>query len=37
VAAANKTLGEQEEIKRFRLVSDECTSQSGELFVSLKK
>lgn len=32
----NKTLGEFEEIKRFRLVSDEWTPQSGELSPTLK-
>jgi len=36
VAAINKTLGEHEEIKRFRLVSDEWTPQSGELSPTLK-
>ncbi len=36
VAAINKTLGEYEEIKRFRLVSDEWTPQSGELSPTLK-
>lgn len=36
VAEINKTLGEHEEIKRFRLVSDEWTSQSGELSPTLK-
>ncbi|HET6556360.1 MAG TPA: long-chain fatty acid--CoA ligase [Prolixibacteraceae bacterium] len=36
VAGINKTLGEHEEIKRFRLVSDEWTPQSGELSPTLK-
>ena len=36
VQAINKTLGEHEEIKRFRLVSDEWTPQSGELSPTLK-
>jgi long-chain acyl-CoA synthetase len=36
VAAINKTLGEHEEIKRFRLVNDEWTPQSGELSPTLK-
>ncbi|MBW8331393.1 MAG: long-chain fatty acid--CoA ligase [Prolixibacteraceae bacterium] len=36
VAAINKTLGEHEEIKRFRLVSDEWTPQTGELSPTLK-
>lgn len=36
VADINKTLGEHEEIKRFRLVSDEWTPQSGELSPTLK-
>ena len=36
VAEINKTLGEFEEIKRFRLVSDEWTTQSGELSPTLK-
>src|SRR5512133_2101397 len=36
VAAINKTLGEHEEIKRFRLVSEEWTPQSGELSPTLK-
>lgn len=36
VAAINKTLGEHEEIKRFRLVADEWTPQSGELSPTLK-
>ena len=36
VAAINKTLGEHEEIKRFRLVSDEWTPQTGELSQTLK-
>ena len=36
VEEINKTLGEFEEIKRFRLVSDEWTPQSGELSPTLK-
>lgn len=36
VSAINKTLGEHEEIKRFRLVSEEWTPQSGELSPTLK-
>jgi long-chain acyl-CoA synthetase len=36
VVAINKTLGEHEEIKRFRLVSDEWTPQTGELSPTLK-
>ena len=36
VVAINKTLGEHEEIKRFRLVYDEWTPQSGELSPTLK-
>jgi long-chain acyl-CoA synthetase len=36
VVAINKTLGEHEEIKRFRLVADEWTPQSGELSPTLK-
>jgi len=36
VAAINKTLGEHEEIKRFRLVADEWTPQTGELSPTLK-
>ncbi len=36
VIALNKTLGEHEEIKRFRLVSNEWTPQSGELSPTLK-
>jgi len=36
VAEINKTLGEHEEIKRFRLVSDDWTPQSGELSPTLK-
>ena len=36
VVAINKTLGEHEEIKRFRLVIDEWTPQSGELSPTLK-
>ena len=36
VATINKTLGEHEEIKRFRLVSEEWTPQSGELSQTLK-
>lgn len=36
VNSINKTLGEHEEIKRFRLVSDEWTPQSGELSPTLK-
>jgi len=36
VNAINKTLGEHEEIKRFRLVSDEWTPQKGQLSPTLK-
>ena len=36
VVAINKTMGEHEEIKRFRLVVDEWTPQSGELSPTLK-
>lgn len=36
VQAINKTLGEHEEIKRFRLVCEEWTPQSGELSPTLK-
>jgi len=36
VVAINKTLGEHEEIKRFRLVNEEWTPQSGELSPTLK-
>jgi long-chain acyl-CoA synthetase len=36
VIAINKTLGEFEEIKRFRLVADEWTPQTGELSPTLK-
>ncbi len=36
VTAINKTLGEHEEIKRFRLVNDEWTPQTGELSPTLK-
>ena len=36
VNAINKTLGEHEEIKRFRLVCDEWTPQTGELSPTLK-
>ncbi len=36
VSAINKTLGEHEEIKRYRLVLDEWTPQSGELSPTLK-
>lgn len=36
VLAINKTMGEHEEIKRFRLVADEWTPQSGELSPTLK-
>ncbi len=36
VVAINKTLGEHEEIKRFRLVSEEWTPQTGELSPTLK-
>ena len=36
VLSINKTLGEHEEIKRFRLVADEWTPQSGELSPTLK-
>ncbi|KOH42898.1 AMP-dependent synthetase/ligase [Sunxiuqinia dokdonensis] len=36
VAVINKTLGQHEEIKRFRLVCEEWTPQSGELSPTLK-
>ena len=36
VIAINKTLGEHEEIKRFRLVCEEWTPQTGELSPTLK-
>ena len=36
VAAINKTLGQHEEIKRFRLVCEEWTPQTGELSPTLK-
>ncbi len=36
VQAINKTLGEHEEIKRFRLVCEEWTPQTGELSPTLK-
>lgn len=36
VKEVNKTLGQHEEIKRFRLVSDTWSSQSGELSQTLK-
>ncbi|HZL10931.1 MAG TPA: long-chain fatty acid--CoA ligase [Prolixibacteraceae bacterium] len=36
ITAINKTMGEHEEIKRFRLVSDEWTPQTGELSPTLK-
>ncbi|MEI6275885.1 MAG: long-chain fatty acid--CoA ligase [Prolixibacteraceae bacterium] len=36
VKEINKTLGQHEEIKRFRLVSDTWTAQSGELSQTLK-
>ncbi len=36
VVAINKTLGEHEEIKRFRLVSEEWAPQTGELSPTLK-
>lgn len=36
VVAINKTLGDHEEIKRFRLVAEEWTPQSGELSPTLK-
>lgn len=36
VVAINKTLGEHEEIKRFRLVGEEWTPQTGELSPTLK-
>ncbi|MBA4408583.1 MAG: long-chain fatty acid--CoA ligase [Bacteroidota bacterium] len=36
VTAINKTMGEHEEIKRFRLVCDEWTPQTGELSQTLK-
>ncbi|HKJ42088.1 MAG TPA: long-chain fatty acid--CoA ligase [Sunxiuqinia sp.] len=36
VSACNKTLGQHEEIKRFRLVCEEWSQQSGELSPTLK-
>ncbi len=36
VAVINKTLGQHEEIKRFRLVCEEWTPQTGELSPTLK-
>lgn len=36
VKEINKTLGQHEEIKRFRLVADSWTAQSGELSQTLK-
>jgi len=36
VAVINKTLGEHEEIKRFQLVCEEWSAQSGELSPTLK-
>jgi long-chain acyl-CoA synthetase len=36
VKEVNKTLGEHEQIKRFRLVTEEWTPQSGELSPTLK-
>ncbi|HEX7584356.1 MAG TPA: hypothetical protein VF373_06670, partial [Prolixibacteraceae bacterium] len=36
VSVINKTMGEHEEIKRFRLVYDEWTPQTGELSQTLK-
>lgn len=36
VAAINKSLGQHEEIKRFRLVCEEWTPQTGELSPTLK-
>jgi long-chain acyl-CoA synthetase len=36
VREVNKTLGEHEQIKRFRLVTEEWTPQSGELSPTLK-
>ncbi len=36
VEAINKTMGQYEEIKRFRLVCEEWTSQTGELSPTLK-
>ena len=36
VANINKTLGQHEEIKRFRLVCEEWTAQNGELSPTLK-
>jgi long-chain acyl-CoA synthetase len=36
VREVNKTLGQHEEIKRFRLVSDTWSAQTGELSQTLK-
>jgi long-chain acyl-CoA synthetase len=36
VREVNKTLGEHEQIKRFRLVSEEWAAQTGELSPTLK-
>jgi long-chain acyl-CoA synthetase len=36
VKEVNKTLGQHEEIKRFRLVADTWSAQSGELSQTLK-
>ena len=36
VREVNKTLGEHEQIKRFRLVTEEWTAQTGELSPTLK-
>ncbi len=36
VKEVNKTLGEHEQIKRFRLVTEEWTPQSGDLSPTLK-
>lgn len=36
VREVNRTLGDHEQIKRFRLVTDDWTPQSGELSPTLK-
>jgi long-chain acyl-CoA synthetase len=36
VREINKTLGQHEEIKRFRLVADSWSAQTGELSQTLK-